>query len=81
MTNHLHRERAERPKESPTVAPKNKTAAPKASLYEEITARIIADLEAAPSLGRSLGALARGTPRSDCRETPQPGNPIPASMC
>ena len=69
MTNHLHRERAERPKESPTVAPKNKTAAPKASLYEEITARIIADLEAgtfpwAQPWGVSPGNAALGLPRN-----------------
>jgi N-terminal domain of anti-restriction factor ArdC len=67
MTNHLHRERAERPKESPKVAPK--TAAPKASLYEEITARIIADLEAgtfpwAQPWGASPGNAALGLPRN-----------------
>jgi len=67
MTNHLHRERTERPKESPKVAPK--TAAPKASLYEEITARIIADLEAgtfpwAQPWGASPGNAALGLPRN-----------------
>ena len=67
MTNHLHRERAERPKESPKVAPK--TAAPKASLYEEITTRIIADLEAgtfpwAQPWGASPGNAVLGLPRN-----------------
>lgn len=67
MTNYSLRERAERPKESPKAAPK--AAAPKASLYEEITARIIADLETgnfpwAQPWGASPGNAALGLPRN-----------------
>lgn len=66
MSNHSLRERAERPKESPKAASK---AAPKASLYEEITARIIADLETgtfpwAQPWGAGPGNAALGLPRN-----------------
>src|SRR5439155_23686996 len=77
MSNHLHRERAERPKGSPKAAPES--AAPKASLYEKITARIIADLETGTFPWAQPWGAGPGTPRSDCRETPQPENPIPGS--
>jgi len=67
MSNHLHRERAERPKGSPKAAPES--AAPKASLYEKITARIIADLETgtfpwAQPWGAGPGNAALGLPRN-----------------
>src|SRR4051794_37138775 len=74
MTSHLHRERAERPKEGPKAASKPASkgapkAASKASLYEEITARIIADLESgtfpwAQPWGASPGNAALGLPRN-----------------
>jgi len=57
----------------------HRAAKPKASLYEEITAHIVADLEAGISRGRGLGALVGAVRLSPCREMPPRAKPIRGS--
>lgn len=58
-----------------------RSGASRTSLYDEITTKIIAKLEAGRVPRVQPGARRRQRRRSPCRRTPAPADSIPGSTC